>query len=149
MAIGRSRLIKQYAMKKSFYGWTDATPPTLDLQNVTHVLDIAAGTCVWTFDLANTPAIKSRLTQNTRGDSKTTPLRLYACDIDTKFFPDKAILDEVGITTFQQDVTKPFPSDLYGKFDVLHISFLVICLTTAGWEAALKNCYELLSMFLS
>ncbi len=72
-------------------------------------------------------------------------LIFYACDINTAFFPDAEITEAFGITTFQQDVTKPFPQDLYGKFDLIHVSLLAVCLTVSSWESALDNYRRLLS----
>lgn len=123
-------------------------PDTVDLNQVRYVLDIAAGTCAWTLDFANTPSVRSRLGRNgvqAKDTDKEDPsIHLYACDIDIKFFPEKELLDDVGVETFQQDVTKPFRQDLYGKFDLVHISMLTLCLTPSGWSEALENCYRLL-----
>lgn len=51
----------------------------------------------------------------------------------------------MGIQTFQQDVTKPFPEAMYGTFDLVHLSLVVLALTKEGWEKALENCRNLLS----
>ncbi|KAF8157729.1 hypothetical protein K438DRAFT_1861078 [Mycena galopus ATCC 62051] len=51
----------------------------------------------------------------------------------------------MGITTFEHDVTKPFPTEYLGSFDLVHISFLFLCLTKDGWNATLNNVQELLS----
>ena len=113
------------------------------LSKMSNILDVGAGTCVWTLDLARMPQIKPRLRGGVQNSG--SKINLYACDIDDSFFPDADITEAFGITTFQQDLTKPFPSDLYGKFDLIHVSFLAICLTVSGWESALDNCRRLLS----
>jgi len=130
----KDRLTKQYAMKKSFYGWSKAVPDTIDLSRVENVIDIAAGTCIWTLDFTDMPQIK------TRRDA----VHVYACDINTDFFPDSTLLEERGITAFEQDVTKPFPEEYQRKFDLIHTSFLVICLTEDGWVSALDNFAKIL-----
>lgn len=102
------------------------------------VLDIAAGTCTWTLDLAKLPEVSSGLSR---------PLELWACDISIAKFPEQAIADCVGLKVFEQDVTKPFPQGMYGTFDLLHMTLLVYALTEDGWKKALQNCRDLLSTF--
>ncbi|THU94068.1 hypothetical protein K435DRAFT_860889 [Dendrothele bispora CBS 962.96] len=133
-SIEKERLDKQYVMKKSYYGWSSAVPPSIDLTQVNKILDVAAGTCVWVLDLVNSPGIEHRLSS----------LDLYACDINSKFFPDSAVTEAFGIQTFEQDVTKPFPTEMHGTYDLVHVSMLFLCLTKDGWKAALENCYTLL-----
>ncbi|KAJ7112780.1 hypothetical protein C8R43DRAFT_1138840 [Mycena crocata] len=128
----KERLEKLYAMKKTLYGWLKAVPDAVDLSQVDTVIDIGASTCIWTLDLLSIPEIKAR-----RGK-----LQIYACDIDAGFFPSS--INEAGTTAFQQDVTKPFPRQLQGMFDLIHASFLVSGLTAEGWISALANCRNLL-----
>lgn len=146
LTIYLSRLKTQYALKKKIYDQAIPSSVLRDLDRFTDILDIAAGTCVWTLDLANSPHIKSRLHAPTGNLPK---VNLYACDINTGFFPEKSVTDRFGITTFQQDVTKPFHPSLHGKFDLIHVSYLAICLTRSGWDSALENYYQLLSKLLS
>jgi ubiquinone/menaquinone biosynthesis C-methylase UbiE len=129
------RLAKQYAMKKSLYGWSTAVPDSIDVTRLENVIDIAAGTCVWTLDLASMPQIRSL------GDK----IHIYACDINPGFIPAAQITDELGIKTFVQDATKPFPAEYHGAFDLIHASFLALCLTEEGWYSALANFNTLLS----
>lgn len=56
--------------------------------------------------------------------------------------------DALGIKTFQQDITQPFPDELYGKFDLVQAFMLVGSLTEAGWKRALENYRRLLSALL-
>ncbi|CDO76731.1 hypothetical protein BN946_scf184813.g1 [Trametes cinnabarina] len=115
----KERLGKQYAYKRTLFGWNSPMPPSLDVSGLTDILDVGAGTCVWTFDFANMPQVKPRPALPEKTQPKETLLvRLYACDIDTVFFPDRALLDEFGV--FQQDVTKPFAPELRWKFDLVH-----------------------------
>ncbi|KAJ6535694.1 hypothetical protein B0H19DRAFT_1271417 [Mycena capillaripes] len=128
------RLAKQYAMKQAMYGWKLAVPDVIDLSLITTVLDIASGTCIWTIDLANAPQISAR-----RGH-----VSIYTCDINAGFFPPPNVTDELGIKTFEQDMTKPFPTEHHGMFDLVHMSFVFLCLTESGWETALGNIQKLL-----
>ncbi|TFY58090.1 hypothetical protein EVG20_g8287 [Dentipellis fragilis] len=41
-------------------------------------------------------------------------------------------------------MTKPFPAEMLGKFDLIHMSLLVYALTEQGWKKALDNCRDLL-----
>ncbi|KAJ6590123.1 hypothetical protein DFH09DRAFT_1259755 [Mycena vulgaris] len=130
----KDRLGNQYTMKKVMYGWTKPVPNIIDLSEVRNVLDIGAGTCVWTLDLANDPQIRSRRDE----------VMIYACDINVSIFPPITVTDNAGIKTFQQDIVKPFPTEYHGKFDLVHVSYLVLCLTEEGWHAALANINTLL-----
>lgn len=126
-------------MKKSFCGWSSAVPDSIDVSRVEKVIDIAAGTCMWTLDFANMPQILARRDE----------VQIYACDINSGFFPNSDILQWAGIKTFTQDVTKPFPEEHSGTFDLVHVSLLVLCLTDDGWNAALANFKNLLSAYCS
>ncbi len=130
-------------MKKAIFGYTSAVPSIIDLSRVREVLDVAAGTCIWSADLATIPEVKARL--NVRAPAENS-ICLSACDIETRFFPEQSFLDARGIRTFEHDVTKPFPPSLHGKFDLIHVSFLLLCLTKQGWEASLRNLKQALSM---
>ncbi|KAJ7358034.1 hypothetical protein DFH08DRAFT_847746 [Mycena albidolilacea] len=131
----KDRLLKQYAMKKAVYGWTTPVPGIVELSSIRNVLDIGAGTCIWSLDLVSAPEVKARRSE----------VKIYACDINEAFFPPTTVTDEMGIKTFEQDVTKPFPTEYHGMFDLVHISFLFLCLTEDGWNKALANVQKILS----
>lgn len=133
-------LTTQYELLRTLFDYPEAVPPAVDLNKVSAVLDIAAGTAAWTLDLANEPKIKPRLPP-----TSSNPVKLYACDLSLAKFPPKEKLDALGVTCFQQDVTQPFPQELRGKFDLAHMSLLVFALTEEGWDRALRNIYEVLS----
>ncbi|RPD57318.1 hypothetical protein L226DRAFT_547045 [Lentinus tigrinus ALCF2SS1-7] len=132
-------------MKKAIYGWSTAIPSSIDISGISEVLDVAAGTCVWTADFAQIPEVNARLALPCR-PPVANPIQLSACDIETKFFPEQSFLDSLNIKTFHQDVTKPFPAELRGKYDIIHISFLLLCLTEQGWKDALKNVRDALTV---
>lgn len=141
-------MTSQYLMTKKILGRTSPLPPCIDINSVSSVLDIAAGTCIWTLDLAKLPEVSSRLADASisarSSRNPNAPLQLFACDISTAKFPEKEIAESVGLKTFEQDVTKPFPYDLYGTFDLVHMTLLVYALTEDGWKKALQNCKDLL-----
>ena len=117
-------------------------PHGIDLGNISKVLDVGAGTLVWTLDVASLPEIKPRLEPMV-----SDPIHLYACDITNQKFPPPHELDLLGITTFVHDVTTPFPRDLNGTFDLVHMRLLCSALSEEGWRKSLKHIYDVLSMF--
>ncbi|KAL7277649.1 hypothetical protein ACG7TL_008576 [Trametes sanguinea] len=141
----KERLRTQYAFKKMLFGWNEPIPHSVDITNVNNILDVAAGTLAWTLDIASMSHVRRRLAKpNDDSGHNVDGIHLFACDIETRFFPDKDIIGQLGITAFQHDATQPFPADLHDKFDLVHVSFLFLCLTQEGWKSALRNCYEVL-----
>ncbi|KAJ7664338.1 hypothetical protein DFH06DRAFT_1187518 [Mycena polygramma] len=132
----KARLGKQYALRKSVYGWSTAVPDVdvVDTTRLHNVLDIAAGTCMWTLDFAKMPQVRS----------SRDKIQIYACDINPGFLPGPAVLEEFEIKTFIQDVTKPFPAEYGGMFDLVHASLLAVALNADGWNAAVANFNALL-----
>lgn len=139
----RERLVAQYVCTKKAFGWTSPIPQSVDIDSVSNVIDIAAGTCVWLLDLAHSPDVKPRLLMPALKQPENK-INLYACDLTLTKFPPKEYTDGLGIQTFQQDVTKPFPAELYGTFDLVHMSLVVLALTEDSWKKALVNCRDLL-----
>ncbi|KAH9889264.1 hypothetical protein C8Q73DRAFT_152384 [Cubamyces lactineus] len=137
----KKRLAAQYLFKRALYGWNSPIPPVIDVSHLTNVLDVAAGTCIWTFDFASLHGVSERLSEGAEDR-----IHLYACDIETKVLPEKSLTDPLHLTTFQHDVTMPFPKYLHGKFDLVHISFLLMCLTKDGWKQALRHCNDVLKL---
>ncbi|TFK40377.1 hypothetical protein BDQ12DRAFT_680854 [Crucibulum laeve] len=135
------RLQNQYNLAKDVMGHASAVPEWIKLSEITNVMDVAAGTLVWTFDLIGSPAVRERLNPS---ESAPDRINLYACDITDAKFPPKEQLDSMGIKTFLQDITKPFPEKFKGTFDLIHMGLVRISLTSEGWKKALKNIYEIL-----
>lgn len=134
------RLSDQHQLMKKVLDREKAVPEWLDLNGVSNVLDIAAGTLVWTFDLLSMPEVRDR-----SNPSSPNPISLYACDITDAKFPTKEKLESLPIQTFLQDVTNPFLAEFKEKFDLIHMSFVRFSLTEEGWKRALENIYEILS----
>ena len=133
------RLERQYTMMKRVFGRTSPVPPTVDLSRLPTVLDVGAGTCAWTLDLARQSEIQPRLA------GASPAVRLHACDLSLAKFPPRQATDALGITVFEQDATQAFPAALLGTCDLVHASLLVGALTADGWRAALGSYWDLLS----
>jgi SAM-dependent methyltransferase len=127
-------------MTKKLLSYEDILEVPFDKERVTHILDVGAGSGAWTLDVARIPEIKAR-----SSPTSSNPIKLYMSDITSAKFPSSSILDSLNIAAFEQDVTKPFPEEMQGKFDVVHMSFLVWALTHEQWSLALKNIYNILS----
>lgn len=134
-----ARLTGQYEFIKSVSGLDTAVPSDIDLSKVSRILDVAAGNLVWTLDIASHPGIKERLSLTC-----PSPVRLYACDLSSSQFPSSSILESRCITTFEHDITTPFPSKYEEYFDLVHMSMLVAALSETGWNKALENVRKLL-----
>ncbi|KAI0317273.1 S-adenosyl-L-methionine-dependent methyltransferase [Amylostereum chailletii] len=122
------RLSGQYLFMKNLFNHPTLLPPSIDVSKLHRVLDAAAGTAVWALDLAGA----------------TPHLELYACDITTAKFPPDDVLATAGVSAFEQDLTQPFPEDMRGTFDLVHMTYLVYALPEAAWQRALRNVYDVL-----
>ncbi|KAF8646954.1 hypothetical protein AX16_007045 [Volvariella volvacea WC 439] len=134
----KDRLEKQYKFCQKIFNQATAVPKDVDPSKVRYVMELAAGSLSWILDFASIPEVKARL------DSKVDPIELYASDITDGNFPPSDIVREHRINTFLHDITKPFPDELLGKFDLVHFAFTVGVLSTRGWEKTMKNISDLL-----
>ncbi|VDB89445.1 unnamed protein product [Peniophora sp. CBMAI 1063] len=125
------RLDEQYLFVKAVFDKPSFFPSPVDPTTVRRVLDVAAGTAVWALDLADQPFASS--------------LELFASDITLAKFPSPDILRRAGITAFAQDLTKPFPDEMKGTFDVVHAAALVFALNPDEWASMLRNVYDVLA----
>jgi ubiquinone/menaquinone biosynthesis C-methylase UbiE len=123
----------QYAFLKTAFGYPQLVPPEINISHVSKVIDIATGTGAWALDFASLPDVCNRNVQ------------IFACDISTAKFPPEEERKAKGINFFQQDVTKTFPDELLGTFDLVNLMYLSYSLTENGWKKALKNIHSLLS----
>jgi len=127
-----SRLKSQYLFFKSVFDYPDIIPPVVNVAHVSKVIDVATGTGAWALDFVSQPDVRDRGVQ------------VFACDISTAKFPQADIPDVDKITFFQQDVTKPFPDEMLGTFDLVNMTYLGFALTVQGWKLALQNLHDLL-----
>jgi len=122
-----SRLNRQYIFHKNLFDYPQLIPPEIDITHVSRVIDVGAGTGAWALDFVSLPDVCDR------------DLQVFACDISTAKFPRSGEPEVRKITFFQQDVTKPFPDELLGTFDLINLSCLSYALTAQGWKVALRN----------
>jgi ubiquinone/menaquinone biosynthesis C-methylase UbiE len=115
------------------FGYPQLVPPEIDIAHVSRVIDLATGTGVWALGLASLPYVRDRNVQ------------IFACDISTAKFPRAEEQEAKKVKFFQQDITKPFPDELLGTFDLVNLIFLCYALTEEEWKRALQNIYHLLS----
>jgi SAM-dependent methyltransferase len=132
----------QYEITKAGFGYSDILDLPIDVSGAgeVNIMDIATGTGAWILDVARIPEISGRLAPNS-----INRVKLFACDISNAKFPSKSLTDSVGIYFFEQDVIESFPEDMYGQFDLIHVSLLCFALTRQGWDLALANIDKLLS----
>ncbi|KAM0745626.1 hypothetical protein T439DRAFT_295137, partial [Meredithblackwellia eburnea MCA 4105] len=97
--------------------------PSITLPSKAAILDSAAGTGTWLFDL-------SSLTGKRLG-------RLTAFDISDIQFPPPA--QRVGVEFFEHNVTEPLPEEYWDQFDLVHQRLLVFGLTMEEWDRAIVN----------
>lgn len=100
---------------------------------------------MWIADLAAHPQVKPRLRKATSDLDDSEFINIYACDITPSKFPSQQVLDGLGCQVLVQDLTKPFPADMYGKFDLVRMSLVVLALRPDEWTAAIENIRGLLS----
>lgn len=127
------RLNAQYSFFKSVVGHPQVTPPGIDIAQVSRVIDVATGTGAWALDFVSLPEVYK------------SNIQVFACDISKEKFLRGNKPPVKQITFFQQDVTKPFPDELLGTFDLVNLSFVSYALTLQGWERALQHLRGLLS----
>ena len=130
---GLCRLNAQYQYLKSVMGHPRVIPPGIDIAHISRVIDVATGTGSWAIDFASLPEV---LNSN---------VQVFACDISSEKYLQGNKPPAKQITFFQQDVTKPFPDELLGTFDLINLALLSLALTSKGWEIALQNLHSLLS----
>ena len=128
-----NRLKNQYHFFKTVFDYPDIIPPVVNVSRLRKVIDVATGTGAWALDFVSRPDVRDR------------GVRVFGCDISTAKFPRADTPDAEKITFFQHDVTKPFPEDMLGTFDLVNMTYLGFALTAQGWKVALKNLRRLLS----
>ncbi|KAF9458397.1 hypothetical protein BDZ94DRAFT_1313356 [Collybia nuda] len=125
------RLDKQYLLfQKCFDRGPVTLAGSLKKDRVNKVLDVAAGSLAWALDVARS--------------ADSSKIQLYACDITPDNFPPTSVTNALSITTFVHDVTRPFPEDMIGQFDVVNMRLLMYALSEDQWKKALNNIYDVL-----
>ncbi len=113
---------------------SNTVPPVVNIAHVSRVIDVATGTGAWAIDFVSQSDVRDR-----------ADVQIFACDISTAKFPQADKPDVDGINFFQHDVTKPFPDEMLGTFDLVNMACMCLALTVQGWKLALQNMRDLLS----
>jgi SAM-dependent methyltransferase len=104
--------------------------PSIPLNSLSTIADIATGTGAWIRDLAcNWP------------ETLTKPL-LFAFDISPIQFPNET--DQAGIHFRVHDASKPFPDEYHGTFDLVNVRLVSYAITAADLPAVVHNVAALL-----
>jgi ubiquinone/menaquinone biosynthesis C-methylase UbiE len=93
-----------------------------------HVADIATGTGIWLRDLVGELPPSSKLD---------------GYDFDVTKFPLAETLPK-NVTLQFGNLLEPFPSELHGTYDVVHVRFLMYALKTVEWIPVAMNVMTLL-----
>lgn len=93
------------------------------------IADVATGTGIWMFDIAR--------------DFSPKPVTLDGFDIsDLQFAKGDALPD--NITFHVHNAKEPFPSELHGQFDAIHIRLILAAISDNDLEQISRNALELL-----
>lgn len=106
-------------------------PGNLSSTTPLRIADVATGTSVWLLDVAKT------LPKETQ---------LYGFDISAAQFPALEARPS-NVSLSEHSVTKPFPTEYHGTFDLVAVRFITAGLRGDDWDAAVRNVEALLSMF--
>ncbi|KAH8811020.1 hypothetical protein F5884DRAFT_830933 [Xylogone sp. PMI_703] len=112
-------------------------PKKIPTQGIKAVADVACGTGNWILDVRDWLArIKPQDCNKAR--------YFHGFDITDKLFPSPESLGK-DIAFSTHDMTKAFPSEFHGKFDIVHVRLLVFAVTIHQIPDILKNLVELLA----
>jgi SAM-dependent methyltransferase len=100
------------------------------------VADIATGTAIWLRDLASLLPPDTRLDGYDLDDTKFGDMR-SALQPDPKPMPAR-------IHCFKQDMFKPFPEEVQGAYDVVHIRLIMFALSGNQWGPLVDHFAKLL-----
>jgi 2-polyprenyl-3-methyl-5-hydroxy-6-metoxy-1,4-benzoquinol methylase len=92
------------------------------------VLEIATGTGIWLTEMAKT---------------LSPDAELVGLDFDTSKFPSQSFLPP-NVTLRQANMYEPFPSDLHGRFDVVHVRLIIFALKEGQGTDLVRNLMTLL-----
>ncbi|KAF7921284.1 uncharacterized protein EAE98_008710 [Botrytis deweyae] len=104
--------------------------PRIPKQNVSRVADVATGTGIWLRELAEEFENGGYNLQETVG-----------FDISPGQFPKNAASEHKFVLW---DMTKSFPKEYYGTFDVVHVRLVVLALKAEQIKGVVENLVELL-----
>ncbi|GFF41294.1 hypothetical protein IFM61606_05090 [Aspergillus udagawae] len=123
-----------------FYLWKDSLQfnlhPSIQLpkddSTPVRIADLATGTAIWLLDLLRDPAV-----------TRYASIRLDGFDIDLANAPLPEWLPP-PITLRQLSIFETVPSDLHGKYDVVHLRLLVLVVQNSDPLPIINQAYQML-----
>ncbi|KAK1599521.1 methyltransferase domain-containing protein [Colletotrichum navitas] len=116
---------------------------SLQSQDRPRIADIATGSGVWLTTLADDVPPRSELIGFDLDRLKLPPRPptppIPPPPVSPPLRPEQPTLD-----FREQDVLKPFPAELRGTFDLVHVRLLALGLKAGDWDAVLRRLYDLL-----
>ncbi|GAD99469.1 LaeA-like methyltransferase, putative [Paecilomyces variotii No. 5] len=107
--------------------------PQVNLEKIESVADVATGTGVWIFE------IRDQLTAvpTSSGSERS----FHAFDISDAQYPKQQ--DKAQLTL--HDITKPFPLEYHGRFDLVHVRLLLFAIRASELPQVVENLIQILA----
>ncbi|KAJ5595212.1 Methyltransferase type 12 [Penicillium hispanicum] len=108
--------------------------PSILKDSIHAVADIGTGTGIWLQDVA-------------KALSDTSPLYLHGFDVSSAQYPAGHVIPGLGKGTIQlsvHDTLHPYPSEHYGRYDLVHIRLLTAGLPKEDYATVVNNAWDLL-----
>ncbi|KAL1867174.1 hypothetical protein Plec18167_008715 [Paecilomyces lecythidis] len=107
--------------------------PQVNLGKIESIADVATGTGVWIFEVHD---------QLTAVPTNTGSERIFhAFDISDVQYPKQQ--DKVQLTV--HDITKPFPLEYHGRFDLVHVRLLLFAIRASELPKVIENLIQILA----
>ena len=114
-----------------FYLWKDALRfnihPSVPVQERSSIADVGTGTAIWMIDVAR----------------QLPEAQIVGFDVDLTQAPHSQWLPH-NVTLRSWDVFEDPPSDLIGKYDIVHVRLLVLVIPDGKPQSVLRNLFKLL-----
>ncbi|KAJ5993232.1 hypothetical protein N7451_008956 [Penicillium sp. IBT 35674x] len=98
--------------------------PSIPKGNLLSVADIATGTGIWLKDVSKV-----------LGPGSQSPVYYHGFDISSQQFPKT----QENIQFSIHDITKPFPAEHLGRYDLVHVRLLVAAIDESDYKLAIAN----------
>ncbi|KAL2864412.1 class I SAM-dependent methyltransferase [Aspergillus lucknowensis] len=108
-----------------------AIDPSIPLNTVSAVADVATGTGVWLYDARK---------QINETPGTGTQIYYHGFDISAAQFPENP--DEIEFSV--HDILKPFPAEHHNRYDLVNVKFLVAAFPESQYPAAVNNLLTIL-----
>ncbi|MDI1491501.1 MAG: hypothetical protein OHK93_002710 [Ramalina farinacea] len=103
--------------------------PSVPLTEVRAIADVATGTGIWIQEVAHEIG------------TANNDMDLVGFDISSQQYPKNGIND---VDLVVHDVTKPFPKEHHGRFDLVNVRLLSYALESKDLQTAVKNIVDIL-----